>query len=433
MRLEAFQRRFLAQLFKPHIRTAALSCPRGNGKSTLAAHVCKRLLDPKDPLFAKGEELYLVANSLGQAVRTTFGALRRMLPEKDYRIAESTQVAQIIHTPTRTRLSVLPASGKSASGIVNARFIVCDEPAAWQVQAGTLLHESIQGALGKPGSRLKIAYIGTKAIGGTAPPDPNSWWPMMLREGTTRSRYVQVHQGEAKTWDKWPTIHKCNPLMAKFAESRAVLLEERDAARRDPRLKAAFLSDRLNVPTADESVVLLTVEDWKRVIRRKVAPREGRPVVGLDLGGSRAWSAGVASYWNGRTEAIAVAPGIPSIADQEERDGVDRNTYQRLVDQGQLIVAEGLRVPDASTLADYVMTNWRPRAIICDRFRLADLRDTGAHPVIPRVTRWSEASADIRALRKKAMGGPLSVATGSRSLLQASLASSQVKNDDSGV
>ena len=100
-----------------------------------------------------------------------------MLPEADYRISESTQVAQILHTPTRTRLSVLPASGKSASGIVNARFIVCDEPAAWQVQAGTLLHESIQGALGKPGSRLKIAYVGTKAIGGAAPPDPNSWWP----------------------------------------------------------------------------------------------------------------------------------------------------------------------------------------------------------------------------------------------------------------
>ena len=88
--------------------------------------------------------------------------------------------------------------------------------------------------------------------------------------------------------------------------------------------------------------------------------------MGLDLGGSRAWSAGVASYWNGRTEAIAVAPSIPSIAEQEERDGVDRNTYQRLVDQGQLIVAHGLRIPDPSILADYVRTHWRPVTSVCE-------------------------------------------------------------------
>ena len=95
-------------------------------------------------------------------------------------------------------------------------------------------------------------------------------------------------------------------------------------------------------------------------------------------------------------------------------------------------MAEGLRVPDPNIIADYVMNTWRPRAIVCDRFRLADLRDTNASPLIPRVTRWSDASSDIRALRKAAADGPLSVATSSRALLQASLQVSRVKNDDSG-
>ena len=36
------------------------------------------------------------------------------------------------------------------------------------------------------------------------------------------------------------------------------MLEERDAARADSRLKARFLSYRLNQPSADESAVLLT-------------------------------------------------------------------------------------------------------------------------------------------------------------------------------
>ena len=50
----------------------------------------------------------------------------------------------------------------------------------------------------------------------------------------------------------------------------------------------------------------------------------------------------------------------------------------------------------------------------------------------PRVTRWSDAAADIRALRKAAKDGPLSVEEGSRSLLIASLSAAQVKSDDAG-
>ena len=104
--------------------------------------------------------------------------------------------------------------------------------------------------------------------------------------------------------------------MAGFPESRETLLEERDDSRADTRLKAAFLSYRLNVPSLDESAVLLTVADWELITAREVPDREGRPVVGLDLGGGRAWSAAVAVWPNGRTEALAVAPGIPGVEQQ---------------------------------------------------------------------------------------------------------------------
>ena len=49
-----------------------------------------------------------------------------------------------------------------------------------------------------------------------------------------------------------------------------------------------------------------------------------------------------------------------------------------------------------------------------------------------RVTRYSEASADIRALRKYAKDGPLAVDRDSRLLLTASLTAAQVENDTSG-
>ena len=53
-------------------------------------------------------------------------------------------------------------------------------------------------------------------------------------------------------------------------------------------------------------------------------------------------------------------------------------------------------------------------------------------PVVSRMSRWSEHSEDIRALRRRAKDGPLSVESGSRDLLSASLSAALVKNDDAG-
>ena len=45
-------------------------------------------------------------------------------------------------------------------------------------------------------------------------------------------------------------IRRCNPLTAISDSFRAKLLDERDRARRDSRLKARFMSYRLNVRRA---------------------------------------------------------------------------------------------------------------------------------------------------------------------------------------
>ena len=81
-----------------------------------------------------------------------------------------------------------------------------------------------------------------------------------------------------------------------------------------------------------------------------------------------------------------------------------------------------------------ISATWgRPEGIVCDRFRIDELRDTRINcPVQARVSRWSEASFDIRSLRAHVKDGPFSVAECSRSLLEASLAVAAVKNDDQG-
>ena len=90
------------------------------------------------------------------------------------------------------------------------------------------------------------------------------------------SVWVKTLQGDATKWDTWNEIRRCNPLVAVDANFRKKLLSERDAARRDPRLRARFQSYRLNIPSGDESAMLLNADDLERILKRPVPEREGR-------------------------------------------------------------------------------------------------------------------------------------------------------------
>ncbi len=427
--LRPFQRRFVRSAFAPGITISGLSIPRGNGKSTLTAWLAKRYLTPGDSLHVPGAESHIIAASIGQARRTVFKQLRGMVGDDPaFKVAESVNNCHVDHVPTKTRISILAANGKTAQGLVDVPYCFMDEPGAYETTGGQLVWDAIETALGKPGSQMRVMLIGVLA------PATGGWWHELIADGSHGSVHVTALQGNRKRWDQWPEIRRCNPLMSMFPESRKVLLSERDKARRDTRLKARFLSYRLNLPTADESEVLLTVEDWEQALVRETAGPFGRPIVAVDLGGGRAWSAAVAIWQSGRVEALAVAPGIPGIEAQEKRDRVPKGTYRRLVLSGSLRVATGLRVPPVGLLVTAIREAWgQPVALWCDRFRLDDLKDAApGWNLQPRVTRWSEASADIRALRKITMDGPLSVAPGSRDLLTASLSVAMVKNDDQG-
>ena len=430
--LQPFQRRFLRSALAPKIRTSALSLPRGNGKSTLVAWLGARALTPGDRLFVAGAESHIVAASIGQARRTTFKLLREFIEggplAMEYRISESNFACAIRHVGTNTRVSVLASSGKTSQGLVRAPFVFADEPGSWETTGGQLLHEAIQTAQGKPGTNLRAVYIGTLA------PATSGWWHELVSGGSHGSTHVTALRGRLDRWATARELKRVNPLMWAFPDSRTALLEERDTARADTRQKAAFLSYRLNLPAVDEEVALLTPDEWERVLARSAPAGDGLPIVGVDIGGGRAWSAAVGIWESGRVEALALAPGEPDIATQEKRDRVPAGTYQRLVASGALVPADGMRVPAVALLVDAIMERWGGAAcIVCDRFRLAELEDAAPGWAIePRVAQWSASTEDIRGLRRQAADGGLSVAPGSRELMTWSLSVARVKNDDSG-
>lgn len=405
---------------------AVFSAPRGNGKSSLSGLVAADALRAA----TRGEEIALVAGSVDQG-RICFRFARAALGEDGFRYIDSAQRCAATNEATGAKLRVLAASGRTAMGLVRTPLVIADEPAAWRPSDGALLADAIVTAAGKPGSDMRIVFCGTLAPA----PDESHWWRAMVAAGTRPGYYVQLHAGDRKRWRDLRHVYAVNPLSRISPTFRETLRRERDEALSDPRLKSRFLSYRLNVPSADESTVLLTVDDWERVTARPVPARDGAPVVGIDLGGGRAWSAAVAIWPSGRCEALAVAPGVPDLSGQERRDRVSPGTYARLAESGALRVADALRVPPASALWGAVLEGWgRPASVTCDRFRLSDLLDAtaGTVPVEPRMTRWSTAAEDIRALRKLALDGPLSCAEGSRLLIAASLAQATVKSDDAG-
>lgn len=427
MKLAGFQKQFLTRALAPGLDTAALSIPRGNGKSWLAAHILTRCLTPGDELHVPGAEYLLCAASIEQA-RIVFRFSRADLePVGGYRFMDSTTRIGAFHLETNTRLRVLSSNGKTSMGVVNCPILVAEEPGSWEVNGGQLMWDAIATAQGKPGSPLRVVIIGTLA------PAESGWWHSLVGNGSVGSTYVQSLRGDPKKWDSWAEIRRCNPLVDVSEDFKRKLMEERTEARKDSRLKARFMSYRLNSPTADEANMLLSVPDWMAVCARDVPAAEGKPLIGVDLGGGRAWSAAVAGWRNGRIEAVALAPGTPSQADQEVRDRVPRGTYQALADADVLSTDGDRRVPRVEALLAMIQA-WRPEGIICDRVRYDELRDAvkGSIPLNPRVSRWSEAAEDIRALRKMALDGPMTVGPESRLLMEASLASARVKNDDQG-
>ena len=327
-----------------------------------------------------------------------------------------------------TKVTAFSSDSKGAMGIVKMPWIIADEPGAWEVNKGTQMSEALFGALGKPGSRLRILLIGTLA------PAKAGWWIDLVAAGTNlkNETYVYCLQGDRDSWDNWNTIRKANPLVTVDAKFKKQLMIDRARARIDTRLKAFFLSYRLNLPTGDESEMLVTADEWETCLNRPVGDDEGEPIIGIDMGSRRSWSAALALFPSGRVECFCLAGDEP-ITTMEARDQVPAGTYEEMLADDTLLIDTGHKVPRAQIFANEIARRW-PTAwtLIGDRFRADELEDYWHGELIIRIIMWKQASEDIRALRSLALDGELSIEHNSRKILTYALMHSMIENDTSG-
>ena len=172
IKLRPFQRDFIRAVQADKFETLALSCPRGNGKSWLSSQILLPYLDPTSSVFDPHKEIGLVAASLKQS-RIVFRFLREALGEENYKYSDAANRLGISHRDSNTRLEVYSSDAKRIMGIVGTSLVVADEPGAWETRAGSLMYDGLRTAQGKPGSPLKLVFVGTLA------PAHAGWWPSL--------------------------------------------------------------------------------------------------------------------------------------------------------------------------------------------------------------------------------------------------------------
>ena len=428
-----FHKRWLKRAFADDIKVGAISSPRGNAKTWLISQCAAQFLSPGSPTFEPGREVIGVSASLEQSrVMLSFARAALKDREHEYRWLDSGQRLAVTHQASGAKFRILSSSGKRALGLENFSTIYADEPGAWEARDGAMMFDALRTSLGKrAGQRLLL--IGTRS-----PAAAGSWWPELLDAGSGPGVHVEVMAApDEDAWDAWATIRRCNPMARVNPELRKVLLLERDQARRNSTLRPSFEAYRLNRLIGVSKSLLLPLVDWRAVLARDVPGREGQPVLGLDLGGERAWSGAVAMWPNGRMECFAMLPGEPGLEERERQDAVPPGAYQRLRDDGVMLIDEGRRRARPEVLIDHLESrDIRPANVVCDRFLINTLCDAsrGRWRISPRRTRWSEATEDIAALRTLALDGPplLSITPESRALASFSFSQSEVANDDQG-
>ena len=186
---------------------AALSCPRGNGKSWLAGHLVARSLTPGDPLFQESVENILVSSSRNQAAITLEFARAALGEAEGYKW----RAEGVTHVESRARVRIVSSDPRRALGLgANVRIIIADEPGAWSPIQGRRLWDAMLTSLGK--RKTQIVVVGTLA---PAPlTGPASWWPSFVASGSGDGRHVALLQADPEKWGEFDEVLRVNPVCA---------------------------------------------------------------------------------------------------------------------------------------------------------------------------------------------------------------------------
>ncbi len=432
LRLLGWQRRFLAGAFGQD-GDAALSMGRGNGKTTFTAAIACAAVDVGGPLVEPMAETLLVASSFDQGLIAFRHILHFLAPTLErygrrFRIQDSANRATIQDRETGALLRVLGSDPRRLHGAA-PKLLLLDECAQWPPERVGPMLATLRTSRGKiPGSRA--LWLGTRPAGADHP-----FQRALDGHGVVFSLSYQAPKDaqpfRASTW------RRANPGLAHFPDLESVIRSEAQDARRDPAALASFRALRLNQGVADTvSSVLIDADTWRAAMDLPAAGRRAPEyVLGVDLGQNAAMSAAAGYFRTGELEACAVFPELPGLGERGLADGCGR-LYLDMAARGELLQARR-RVSDVGELLRECLRRWgRPVAVVCDRWRVAELRqalESVRFPLVALIERgqgFKDGGADVRDFRAAVLGDQVRPA--SSLLLTAAMAEARTTGDPAG-
>ena len=358
-----WQERFF-QMMEREPGDLVLSMARGNGKTAIAAAVATACVHPEGPLHVRGAETVIVASSVRQAGAVYGDVLAMLFPEgrpkrndETWRVRDSDRLRRVDHRPSRASVEVIGSSPRRAMGL-RPLLVLVDEPASWPRGSGDRLMAALRTSLGKqPGSRLVVL--------GTRSDDPEHWFERMLAES---SSLIFASDPSADVTDP-ETWAPANPSLDHMESLRERIAYEAAQAKTSPSLLSNFRALRLNAAPEAHLVKWKLIEpEERRTVECSpdaLPDREGKPIWGVELGGSATSSAIAAMWRTGRLEAFAAFPSRPNLSQRGRDDHVD-DAYMRMSDEGSLIVVGGDVMDYAAVIREGLARYGRPGSIMCE-------------------------------------------------------------------
>lgn len=413
--LAPFQEEFVRGVLDPAVMTAVLSVGRGQGKSMLtAALALAHLMGVSDD---QPRRQVIIAARVKEQSRIAWEyvqAIVLQLPEEEQALFTFRQAPRLEISYAGNGGGMIRAVAADAKNLLGLgpSLICADEFGHWHPEKGMQLYSALETSAGK--RRAKMIVISTSASDDTHP------FSQMLDNPPPHSFIIECRAPLGQPADDLDGIKAANPGAEYGIGPSLEWLQQqaRVAIQRGGQALTGFRLYSLNQRVSDVGKAqLVTADEWQACEVTDLPPRDGDCIIGLDLGGSRSMSA-VALYWplTGRLEVQGAFPQKPGLADRGEADGV-KDRYVTMAERGELLTTGESTVqvgPWLRQVWDDLVQDADVRALVCDRYRQAELLDALAAagirvPVVFRGQGFRDGGQDVEGFRKAVFDGEVQV------------------------
>ena len=416
-RLQPWQRRFIDEAFAPGCVEATLSCARKNGKSGLLAGVICAMLSR---YFCIPNWRGIGVSLGGPQAEQLFGDTMQMMmasgmldildENTGYPVLKAlrTRPGRFVHERTNTEFRLMGTNTKATGVGASGDLILIDEIGAFADSAGPMIRNLETSTSARGGRTVCISV--ESAINGF----------MIERreraESDASAIYHRYAAPEGCQLDDPKAWLAANPGLGTI-KSEAYMRREAAKALATPHIQSSFRNLELNQEAPDASDLLCDPADWKAIETDALPERKGPALVGIDMGGAKAFSGAVA-IWpeTGRMEGFLACGGIPSPLERGRADGVG-DRYVRFQEEGMLIVMDGREDVDPERFIEAVEDRFGvPEIAVGDEYKRNEiavaLRAAGAGWTLRlrRMGAGPSGGEDIRAFTRMIVRRELAVA-----------------------